>query len=75
MLFGDLEQDLMPVKISAASNSQYRGYKTISPSGYFQVGIVMDCHGVQSGHNFNMGIVTQNIANNSNIGNCEVLER
>ena len=45
------------------------------PPGYFQVGIVMDCHGVQSGHNSNMGIVTQNIANNSNIGNCEVLER
>ena len=42
---------------------------------YSQVGIVMDCHWVQSGHNSNMGIVTQNIANNSNIGNCEVLER
>ena len=24
-----------------------------SPPGYFQVGIVKDCHGVQSGHNSN----------------------
>ena len=64
------EQVNFSLEFSPKSGSTY-----LESVSYSQVGIVMDCHWVQSGHNSNMGIVTQNIANNSNIGNCEVLER